>query len=135
MEEAQEREAAIERQPELATVGEASRPKVVFPPTLRSETLRLEGKVCSHDDYVLVRKHKPFDINSVPPKQEGKGWVLGSARQMLIKGYSLAHVIEATGWGKDWFSDIPVDADGYGLGTEAWLESLDKKDKKKGLSS
>lgn len=84
------------------------------------------------DEYIRIKRHKPFDIDSVPAHQEGDRtkWVLGAARQMLIKGHSLAHVVQTTGWGKDWFSDIPVDKDGYGLGTEAWLESLDKKEKK-----
>lgn len=97
-----------------------------------------EQSVFVPDGYevVLVKKYVPFDIDSVPAKQESTLWVLGSARQMLIRGHSLAHVVETTGWGKDWFDDIPVDEEGYGLGQEAWLESLDKKAaRKEGMSA
>ena len=159
LEEAREREAALEAEqplceglapfncgnPSCPAHGEQSLTTVGKPvvalegmpmepvslPTWRTEAVDVP------DGYEVVLRpvRAPFNIDSVPAKQTSTTWVLGSARQMLIKGYSLAHVVETTGWGKDWFNDIPIDQDGYGLGTEAWLESLDKKDKKKGLSS
>lgn len=35
-----------------------------------------------------------------------KGFTLANARQMLKDGYSLAHVIKTTGWGRMWLADL-----------------------------
>lgn len=61
-----------------------------------------------------------IDVPKVEPKAEGDDWELGQARSMLRQGYRIDHVIKVTGWGPDWFDDMPMDDDGYGLRLEDW---------------
>lgn len=43
----------------------------------------------------------------INPKQEGKSnWTMGQARSLVYDGYTIAHVIEYTGWGSYWFNDM-----------------------------
>ena len=44
-----------------------------------------------------------------------KGWTLAQARGMLRQGYRLERVQRMTGFGADWFNDIPVSDSGHGI--------------------
>lgn len=115
---------------------EASELALVPVPEIEPEPEYVTPVPSDDDEYIRIRKYKPFDINSIPAKQEGRqGWTLGNSRQLLIKGHSLSHVVSTTGWGQAWFSDIPVDEDGYGLGQEAWLNAQESAGKAATLSS
>lgn len=83
---------------------------------------------------MMLRPLPPLGLpNKVPLEGRGNGeWSLGQARSMLRKGYHVAEVVRRTGWGLEWLNDLPVDENGYGLNTDEWLESLEKK---KGLSA
>jgi len=37
-----------------------------------------------------------------------KGWSLAEARQQINDGYTLAKVVQRTGWGEGWFEDLDV---------------------------
>jgi hypothetical protein len=44
---------------------------------------------------------------TVHRQAQGNGrWTLAEARQMLKDGYSLSQVVERTGWGEDWLTDL-----------------------------
>lgn len=69
-----------------------------------------------------VTVQRPVPLVDLTNRTEGdKGWSLGQARVLFGDGYHLRRVVELTGWGGWWFSDL-VDAEGYARSfrAEAW---------------
>lgn len=55
----------------------------------------------------------PRPIPSGPdPDARGANYTLAQARTLLRQGYHVKKVVQRTGWGRNWFSDL-VDATGY----------------------
>lgn len=47
-----------------------------------------------------------LDRGAVRDDARGDTWTLAAARQLVKDGYSVAHAVKTTGWGRMWFADL-----------------------------